>query len=280
LVDGDLVELRGRYRTERLERESTVVTHVDRAVVPDHQVVAVRGVDPHVMVIDVHETHARQGCEGPAPILRSRDCATAGIDHVLVVRIDSDEAVIHGPVVFIAAELPTAALVVRAPHTATLGVPGPVILSGRILVRGHFDQGVDDIGVRAGHVQTDAPHGACRETVAGQACPVRPSVFRLPYAAARTAAVETPIRTSTLIGCCVENLWVRWIHNEVGRTGVVVHEEHVVPGASAVARFQHSALRVGTEELADCGDIDDVRISRMHDDAVDALRLTQAHVRK
>ena len=104
------------------------------------------------------------------------------------------------------------------------------------------------------------------------------AVGRLPQAAARAAAVEAPRRAPALVRRGVEHVRVRRVHHDIGEAGVVVDEVRVRPGLAAVGRLEQAALGVRPEQVAERGDVDDVRILRVDDDAADALGFLQPDV--
>ena len=99
---------------------------------------------------------------------------------------------------------------------------------------------------------------------------VSPRVGRLPQAAARPAAVEAPRRPPALIRRGEQDVRVRRIHHDIGEAGVVVDELRIRPGLAAVGRLVEAALAVRPEQVPERGDVDDVRILRVDDDAADA----------
>src|SRR5262249_30195793 len=80
------------------------------------------------------------------------------------------------------------------------------------------------------------------------------------------------------VGRGVERLGVGRVHRQVDEPGVRVDELDEVPGLAAVAGPVHAALRVRPPEVAEGGDVDDVRVPRVDDDAADVVRFLEAHV--
>src|SRR4030095_1212860 len=111
-----------------------------------------------------------------------------------------------------------------------------------------------------------------------QLLPRRAGVGGLVDRAARTAAVEAERFAEPLIRRGVEDFGVAWIHHDVGRAGVGIDEERLAPGAAGVRGFGDAARGVGGPEVADRGDVGDVRIGGIEHDASDRARVVQAEV--
>src|SRR2546430_16620260 len=62
------------------------------------------------------------------------------------------------------------------------------------------------------------------------------------------------------------------VDDDLDRTDVLVLIEDLLPGATAIARAEHPAVRVRSIEVADCRDEDHVRILRIHSNLADVLR--------
>jgi hypothetical protein len=108
--------------------------------------------------------------------------------------------------------------------------------------------------------------------------PRLPGVRRLPDAAAGTAAVEAPGRAAALIRRAVQDVRVDRVHDDVGEARVLVDELRERPVGAAVRRLVEAALLVRSEQVPDRGDVEDIRVLRMDDDARDALCLLQPHL--
>ena len=76
------------------------------------------------------------------------------------------------------------------------------------------------------------------------------------------------------------HLVVRRIHDELRRAGVVIDEEHTLPGETAVNGLVDAALAAASPEAAERRDIDHFVIDGIDDHAGDQLRCRQAHVLK
>ena len=76
----------------------------------------------------------------------------------------------------------------------------------------------------------------------------------------------------------VEDLGVRGIDGQVAGPGLGIDVEDLLPGLAAVERPVDAAVLVRAPEVALGGDVDDVGIDRVDDDAADEAGLGQAHV--
>ena len=60
--------------------------------------------------------------------------------------------------------------------------------------------------------------------------------------------------------------------------GVLVDEQHAIPFYAAVFRAIHAALLLRPRRAAECADVHEIRIRRMHDDLADASHFFEADV--
>src|SRR5688572_18811061 len=110
-IDADCVELRGRNRVDELPGRALIVTNVQTTVVTNQQVIAVRGIDPDRVVIDVRDA-CLQRSEGLASVYRLAEVQPADVNRFRVLWIDTNLAVIHRAIVFVADNAPGFSLVV------------------------------------------------------------------------------------------------------------------------------------------------------------------------
>ena len=110
-IDADCVELRGRNRVDELPGRALIVTNVQTTVVTNQQVIAVRGIDPDRVVIDVRDA-GLQRSEGLASVYRLAEVQPADVNRLRVLWIDTNLAVIHRAIVFVADNAPGFSLVV------------------------------------------------------------------------------------------------------------------------------------------------------------------------
>ena len=156
---------------------------------------------------------------------------------------------------------------------ARAGVVGAV----DAVVAGNLGDRVEHVRIGAIDGQADAALGPGRQP-GFDARPGLAGVGGLPDAAAGTAAVHAPLLPPALVGRGVERLVVQRIHHQVGRPGVVVHVQRAGPGLAAVGGLVDAALAAGSPQVAGRGDVDDVEVDRIDDDAGDLLAGAQAHV--
>src|SRR5262249_23710215 len=123
----------------------------------------------------------------------------------------------------------------------------------------------------------DAADGAARQAV-GELVPLGTAGGRLVDRRAGAAIVQHPAVAPALIRRRVEDVWVAAVHDEIGRPGLVIDVQNLLPGLAAIGRLEDAALFVGREQVAQRRDVDDVRVDRVDDDASDVLAVLQAHV--
>ena len=288
-VHGGVIGLPDGPRAQRFPGLALVPTHVDRPVVTDDEVVVVGRIDPERVLIDV--AVPAQHLPGTAAVARLRHALIHRIDEIRILGGDADLTEVHGASVLVAPELPRAALVRRSPHPGPLRVgreridsrePAPFVLlllgERRLPVRGHFDLGVDNVGIGGRHGEGDPAQRACRQSVSLHGRPCLTSVPGLPDSAPRPSAHEAAHGASALIGGGEQDIGIRRIHDEIRRAGVLIHREHMAPALSSVAGLEHAALGVRAEEMADRGHPHDIRIRRVNEDACDALRLPESRM--
>src|SRR5262249_6339132 len=141
-----------------------------------------------------------------------------------------------------------------------------------------FDLRINDIRVRSGNVQTDAAEYSLRKTISLNPCPGLSGIRGFPNSRSRTAAVEAPRRSATLIRSSVQGLAVGLIDNEVGEARVFVDKLNVRPCLTTVARLINAPFFVRSEQVAYHRDVNDVRVFRINNDARNALRVGEAHL--
>src|SRR5258705_230884 len=71
---------------------------------------------------------------------------------------------------------------------------------------------------------------------------------------------------------------MRGIHRQIDGAGLVVSEERTGPRFSAVGGLEHASLGTGTVRIAQCRDVHDVWVGRMHTYPRDRERLLEADV--
>src|SRR4030095_6803508 len=119
-VHGDRVEPRRRDVVNELPSRGLIVADIQTAVVADNQVVSVIRIDPQRVVIAVRD--ALNHLESFAAVDGFVEGSAAGVDDLVVLRVDANLAVVHRAIVVVAHDAPGLALVVRAPDAAPLRV--------------------------------------------------------------------------------------------------------------------------------------------------------------
>src|SRR5439155_26172649 len=67
-------------------------------------------------------------------------------------------------------------------------------------------------------------------------------------------------------------------HCRIDAAGVFIQVEDLLPSRAAVAGLEDAALRIGGPAAAQRGDVDDIGVFRMNDDAADVLCFLEAHI--
>ena len=248
----------------------------DPAVAGDDLAVAVLRVDPHVVVVPHGTLQERRGRGGDAAVQSGAVGRGQEVGFVGVVGVGLATGVVRRAarqVAVVAGQLPLAAAVVGAPQLAAVGVaalPGHAVAG--------LDEGVDPVRVVGAHAQRDLA-----DLAGGQAVPFQPRPRRAAVAgdvdrAAGAAGGARPGADGDLPHAGEEGAGVGRIDHQVAGAGLLVHEEHVLPGDAAVERAVDAALGLGRVAVADRRRVDDVRVGRVHDDAADPARSLQPHV--
>src|SRR6266545_4920840 len=94
----------------------------------------------------------------------------------------------------------------------------------------------------------------------------------------RAARLERPGLAVHLPEAGVEDPRIVRIHAEVGGSGLVADEEDFLPGPAAVSRAKDSAVGIASPDVAERGNVDEVRIFRMDAHARDLVRALQSDV--
>ena len=126
-------------------------------------------------------------------------------------------------------------------------------------------------------IQSDAPQASGGNAVR-ELRPGATGITGFVNSATGSATVEAPRRAPPLIRGCVENFVVGWILDELGGACVLVDEQDVVPRQSAIGGLEDTPFLAGTPKATQRGDVDDVVVHGIHDDAGDVLRVAKPHV--
>src|SRR6185312_10390871 len=231
LVGGDGVVLRGRLVVPGRPCLAAVDGGNRSLIAGQHHVVVLDGVDPQLVVI-VAAGSAAEGLEVGAAVGGFVDGGVDGVEGVFVLGIHGDglEVPAAAPdAVVVVHQLPGGAGVVGAVEAAVLGAG--------------IHHGVDAVGVRGRNIHADAA-GVGRQP-AGQMGPGAAAVggFVQPAAGAVGGRIHRPRRTPRGPQRGVDHLRVGGIKREVNGSGVVVGEQHLLPGGAAVGRAVDAAVR-------------------------------------
>ncbi len=278
VVEPDVIELRDGERALIEPAAAAVVRDAEPAVVAFHEVARVLRVHPDDAVVAVQRLSR----------LAPRLAAVVGhrvlhlVQSRVVARVDEQLARIAGARVVVAHEAPRAPLVVAAIDAAA-----PLLVrDARRVALALLDRGVDDVRVRAVDGDADAAQRAGRQPVRDAAGrdvrelrPRPPRVGGLPERRAGATADEAERLAAALVGGGVERVRVARVHHDFGDAGVLVALQDELPAAPAVARLVQPALRARRPQLAGDGDVDEVAVRRVRDDARDVAALAEADVR-
>jgi hypothetical protein len=146
-----------------------------------------------------------------------------------------------------------------------------------------FDEGVDDVGVLAVDVDGAAAEvagggEAAAELLAAEFGPVGAAVGGAIDAAAGSAAGESEDGAAALVGGGVEDVGALRVDGDVVDAGVGIDGEGLLPGGAAVEGAVDAALLIGSPEVALGGDVDDVGVGGVDDDASDVVALFESDV--
>ena len=240
----------------------------DRALIAaENHAVAVRRIDPELMVVVTAGRSLERLAERSSAIARSVHAGVRYVHEILILRIDGDLA-----------EVPSAApdaAVARCLAPRRTGIVGP---EEAAFLR--IDDRVQPAAVRGGCGDADAADPVGRQT-AGELMPVRAAVGRLVQPAARTVRrrINAPGRTTGVPERGVNRLRIARIEGQIDRADVVALEEHLLPRGAAVTRSVDATVRVRAVHVAERRHEDDVGILRMDDDLPDLPRVVEAEVR-
>ena len=102
-------------------------------------------------------------------------------------------------------------------------------------------------------------------------------VERAEQAAVRSAADVPPAAPPPFVSPREQRAAVG-VERHVNHAGVGVDEEHLAPRLAAINGLEQPALVVRPPQMTERGDVDDVGIGGVNDDAADVVALLQAHV--
>src|SRR5207248_10419956 len=105
---------------------------------------------------------------------------------------------------------------------------------------------VNAIGISRRDRYADAPQAFRREAVAGDLAPRAAAVSALVESTARPVRrrIDVPWRTPSLPQGGIDRLRIVRVHRKINRAGLVVFEQHLLPGTASVRGAKHAALRI------------------------------------
>src|SRR3954447_13832926 len=208
--------------------------------------------------------------ERSTAVVRRVEIRAAVVDALRIVRVDADQAAIRRPHIHRIHALPRVAAIGAAEDPAfhALRGRGAAAALAAAARRIRLDDRVDDSAVATIDVEPDASQRS-RGQALGQLLPGAATVVGAVHRAARSTAVVAPGGALTLIHRGDERLWILRVHDDLAGAGMVVDVEDLRPRLAAVGRLVDAALRVRTPQMPDRGDVHDIRVRRIDDDAPD-----------
>ena len=235
------------------------------AVVADHAVHRVVGIDPEVVEVAVGPVV--DDFVGRAAVGRQEERRVLHVDDIFVVMVREHVRVVERP-------LPDAPLVVdQLPAVArvvTAEEPAVVVLEER----------VDPVRIRTRHRHPDPPDDALlrHPRIARDLGPRVPAVDAFEHSTARPARRHRVLLAERLPQRHVKHVRVVAIQRDVNGTGALVAEEDPLPAVPAIGAPEDAALLARHPVLAERCDVDDVGVGRMDADLGDAVGVGEPDV--
>ena len=291
-VEAHMVEQSDRHVGNERPRTTHVVRRGEPAVIAKDHMIRVLRIDPDpVHIIMRHECGI--GFERASAIHRQVKTDASHVEAIGIYRIDTQLAEVHRAGIEVALLGPRRTTIARlveprhAGHHTTrrwCGRCGLHAFGGNHRPRcarcRSFHRGVYDICALTKHIDCNASQRTRREAGAGHLAPRVATVGRFPQRTAGAPAVHATGGTTTLIRRREQDVRIGRRHHQVVRAGFVVDLEHLLPARAAVCRFVHTALTTWAEQRTGRRHQHHVVIGRMHDDAIDVLRLREPHRRE
>ncbi len=139
------------------------------------------------------------------------------------------------------------------------------------------DDRIDHVGFAAANVDPDAAGIPLRQTV-GHFLPLCAAIGGFENSAAGTSLHDFPGEPDGVVHGGVEHVGVAEVDGQVYRAAGLIDEQLFPPGAAAIGSLEDAAFLVGSAQVSQGRDPDDVRVGGMDDDAGDVLRIAQAHI--
>src|SRR5205807_6649354 len=132
-----------------------------------------------------------------------------------------------------------------------------------------FNQGITAIGVCAGDRDANASHDSPGQAVTFKALPCGPAIGGFVETAARPAAIEAPGSAIDLPQGSKERVGVVRIKNYVDSAGLVVFEQHLLPGGAAIGGAKQAAFFIRPISMAQGRNKNDVGVLGIDDHRAD-----------
>src|SRR5262249_9525044 len=139
-----------------------------------------------------------------------------------------------------------------------------------------FNHHVHDVRIAVRDLDVHAALVRLGEAAAFDLAPRVAAVRRLPERGAWPAALQVVRTAHAFPARRVQRIRVARIHRDVDEAGLVAYEFAQLPRLAAVGGLVEAALGIRRPCRADGGDVDDVGIRRVDNDASDVLRLLEA----
>jgi hypothetical protein len=275
-VGGDVIHRRGVLVVPVAPTSSTIRRH-HRSLIGDREDdLRVVRIDPDALVVITTGSAAHRAPGEPA-IERPPHHGRRGVDDIRILGIDRDRRQVAAadarqrPHVLLHSSARARAANRLEPMRAAVG---RLVEADRSLAR--RDGGVEDVRIARGDGDVRLQDG--RKPV-GELSPGRPAVGRLedPHAG---VAESLALDEALLLGPQrrIEDIRVARVEQDFVGAGVVVLEQHLLEGASAVGGSKHTALGVGPVRVTEDGDEEPVGVARIDGDGRDHLAVAQAEM--
>ena len=253
VVHLNVIQFGGGLVVERREGAPVVHRHLGAAVARQREQPRIARVDPDVVGVAMRH---RYFLERGAAIVGAQQGHVHHIDLARVHRIGAHMAVIPRPPAHLLVAVdqrPGRAAIIRTIKPA----------AG---LRLHQSPYAARVGGRHCH-----PHLAdvAHREPAGQLAPRCAAVGGLVHPAVRPAGNHRPWLALDARQAGINLVRIVWAHGERHRAGAIVHEQHMLPRAAAVACAVDAAFLVAAKGVAESSHVDHVGVARVHDQFAD-----------
>ena len=135
-----------------------------------------------------------------------------------------------------------------------------------------FHPRVNDLRIGWGECDADASLHRLGKAAATHFAPGCAGIRCLPKSAPGTTALQEVGTAHPLPARSIESVVILCVHRQIHESGLVADKLDQLPRRSAVGGFVHAALRIRVPGVAQCRDVDNVRVGGIDDDATDLLR--------